>query len=81
MLNKKKDTTENSIEESMSESISDLNDSGSKPMNETLTDLSLDESDRQDLSLEGVDNIYATNHLFCKRFKKQEINFFSYYCR
>lgn len=37
------------IEESMSETAA-LNDSGSKPMNETLMDLSLDESDRQDLS-------------------------------
>lgn len=54
ILNKKKNTS--FIEESLSE-ISSLNDSGSKPMNETLTDLSLDESDQQNLSLEGI-NIY-----------------------
>lgn len=55
MLDKKKNTT-NLIEESVSEA-SDLNDSaGSKPMNETLMDLPLDESD-QNLSLEGGNDI------------------------
>lgn len=47
----RKNVASNSIEESTSET-SDLNDSGGKPMNETLKDLSL-ESDQQDLSLEG----------------------------
>jgi len=51
MLNKKKDVT-SLTEESMSD-MSDLNDSGSKPMNETLMDLSLDESDQQNSSMEG----------------------------
>lgn len=55
MLNKKKDTT-SPIEESISET-SNLDDSGSKPMNETLMDLSLDESDQQNLSLEGDNNV------------------------
>lgn len=55
MLAKRKNTT-NLIEESVSET-SDLNDStGSKPMNETLMDLPLDESD-QNLSLEGGNDI------------------------
>jgi len=55
MLNKSKATT-NPIEESVSET-SNLNDSGSKPMNETLMDLSLDESDQQNLFLEGDSGI------------------------
>jgi len=55
MINKSKATT-NSIEESVSET-SNLNDSGSKPMNETLMDLSLDESDQQNLFLEGDSGI------------------------
>lgn len=51
MINKKK-TIANLIEESISE-ISESNESGgSKPMNETLMDLPLDESD-QNLSLEA----------------------------
>lgn len=48
--------TSNSIEESTSET-SDWNDSGSKPMNETLTDLSLDASDQEHLSQEGDSNV------------------------
>jgi len=44
------------IEESTSET-SNLNDSGSKPMNETLMDLSLDESDQQNLSSKGDNDI------------------------
>lgn len=49
-LNKKKGT--NTIDESLE--ISELNDSGGKPMNETLTDLPLDESDPQEnLTMEG----------------------------
>lgn len=51
MLNKRKNTA-SLIEESTSET-STLNDSGSRPMNETLMDLSLDESNQQNLSLEG----------------------------
>lgn len=49
ILNKRKNTA-SPIEESTSET-STLNDSGSKPMNETLMDLPLDESDLQNLSL------------------------------
>lgn len=49
-LNKNRDT--NTIDESLE--ISELNDSGGKPMNETLTDLPLDESDPQEnLTMEG----------------------------
>lgn len=49
-LNKNKGT--NTIDESSE--ISELNDSGGKPMNETLTDLPLDESDPQEnLTMEG----------------------------
>lgn len=49
-LNKNKGT--NTIDESLE--ISELNDSGGKPMNETLTDLPLDESDPQEnLTMEG----------------------------
>jgi len=55
MLNKNKTTT-NPIEESVSETFN-LNDSGSKPMNETLMDLPLDESDQQNLLLEGDSGI------------------------
>lgn len=51
MLNKRKDTA-GLVEESTSET-STLNDSGSRPMNETLMDLPLDESSQQNLSLEG----------------------------
>ncbi|KMQ97815.1 e3 ubiquitin-protein ligase parkin-like protein [Lasius niger] len=55
MLNKRKNIA-NPIEESISDT-SDLNDSGgSKPMNETLMDLPLDESD-PNLSLEGGNDI------------------------
>ncbi|XP_076653750.1 E3 ubiquitin-protein ligase parkin [Halictus rubicundus] len=46
-LNRSKDTS--TIEESSE--LSDLNDSGGKPMNETLTDLPLDDSDLQENSL------------------------------
>lgn len=52
--------TSGSIEECTSET-SDWNDSGSKPMNETLTDLSLDSSDQQCISQEGNSNINSTN--------------------
>lgn len=52
--------TSDSIEECTSE-ISDWNNSGSKPMNETLTDLSLDSSDQQCLSQEGNSNINSAN--------------------
>lgn len=49
-LNKNRDT--NTIDESLE--ISELNESGGKPMNETLTDLPLDESDPQEnLTMEG----------------------------
>lgn len=49
-LNKNKNTS--IIDESLE--ISELNDSGGKPMNETLTDLPLDESDLQEnSSMEG----------------------------
>lgn len=51
----KKNNASNSIEETTE--TSNLNDSGSKPMNETLKDLPLDESDRQNLFLEGGSNI------------------------
>lgn len=61
MLNKKKSAA-NPIEESISET-SDLNDSGgSKPMNETLMDLPLDESD-QNVSLEGGNDILIIYHI------------------
>lgn len=49
-LNTSKDT--DTIDESLE--ISELNDSGGKPMNETLTDLPLDESEPQkNSSMEG----------------------------
>ena len=49
-LNKSKDT--DTIDESLE--ISESNDSGGKPMNETLTDLPLDESESQEnSSMEG----------------------------
>lgn len=58
--------TASPIEESTSET-SNLDDSGSKPMNETLMDLPLDESDQQNLStnlsLEG-DNEVNLNDQF-----------------
>lgn len=60
ILNERKNTA-SPIEESTSET-SALNDSGSKPLNETLMDLSLDESDRQNLSL-VVEKVAATLHL------------------
>lgn len=50
MLDKKNSAS--LVEESMSETAT-LNDSGSKPMNETLMDFALDDADRQNLSSEG----------------------------
>jgi len=51
--------------------ISDLNDSGSKPMNETLMDLSLDESDQQNSSMEGeISNSINYKIIYCKQFIK-----------
>lgn len=52
MLNRRKDATSLIDEEATSE-MSDLSDSGSRPMNETLMDLPLDDSDQQNCSLEG----------------------------
>ncbi|XP_076182663.1 E3 ubiquitin-protein ligase parkin isoform X1 [Ptiloglossa arizonensis] len=61
-LNKSRDTS--TIEESSE--ISELNDSGSKPMNETLTDLPLDESDPQEnLSMEEQQEKRAHFFVFC----------------
>ncbi|EFN79884.1 E3 ubiquitin-protein ligase parkin [Harpegnathos saltator] len=53
-----------SIEEYKSES-SDLNESGSKPMNETLTDLSLDSSDQHNLSTEEQQDNRAHFYIYC----------------
>lgn len=56
ILNKKEDIA-SPIEESTSETTN-LNDSGSKPMNETLMDLPLDEeSDQQNFMLKGGSNV------------------------
>ncbi|XP_067203472.1 E3 ubiquitin-protein ligase parkin isoform X2 [Linepithema humile] len=63
IFNKKNDAS-NSIEESMAET-SDSNDSSSKPMNEMLKDLSLDESDQQYLSLEEQQVNRAHFYVYC----------------
>ncbi|XP_014488495.1 PREDICTED: E3 ubiquitin-protein ligase parkin [Dinoponera quadriceps] len=56
--------TSNSIEESTSETT-DRNDSGSKPMNEILTDLSFNASDQQNLSLEEQKENRAHFYIYC----------------
>ncbi|KAL0109447.1 hypothetical protein PUN28_014488 [Cardiocondyla obscurior] len=63
ILNKRKDATVNSIEESTSETS--LNDSGSKPMNETLMDLPLDELNKEDLALQVQESNKAHFYVYC----------------
>lgn len=59
MLNNRNDIA-NPIEESASETAN-LNDSGSKPMNETLMDLPLDESYQQNSAWEGGSDVNLNN--------------------
>ncbi|XP_011703776.1 PREDICTED: E3 ubiquitin-protein ligase parkin isoform X3 [Wasmannia auropunctata] len=64
-ISNKKKVNASPIEESTVETFN-LNDSaGSKPMNETLVDLSLDESDQQNLSLEEQQENRAHFYVYC----------------
>lgn len=65
ILNKRRNTTD-PIEESISE-MSDFNDSGSKPMNETLMDLPLDETVCQHSPIEDSTGIVNIVDLFFNR--------------
>ncbi|EZA56485.1 E3 ubiquitin-protein ligase parkin [Ooceraea biroi] len=60
----KRQSTASLIEESTSET-SDVNDSGSKPMNETLMDLPLDESDQHNLPAEEQQENRAHFYVYC----------------
>ncbi|XP_018393958.1 PREDICTED: E3 ubiquitin-protein ligase parkin [Cyphomyrmex costatus] len=63
-MSTKRKTSVSLIEESTSET-SNLNGSGSKPMNETLMDLPLDESDQQNVSLEEQQESRAHFYVYC----------------